>query len=192
MAKKAEIPVREKAVNAALELAAERGWTRTTLSDIAEKAGVPLHELHEHFDDRCDILAAWGRRIDHAALENAGRAEPGLSPRDRLFDLLMERFEVLNQNRDAATSILSSFRADPKQAVIGLPHLGRSMSWMLEAAGIGTGGIKGAVKVAGLTALYLKTLKTWMDDNSPDMGKTMAALDDNLGRAERWAERLEG
>ena len=64
------------------------------------------------------------------------------------------------------------------------------MSWMLEAAGIETAGIKGAVKVIGLTGIYLKTLRVWCDDESPDMGKTMAALDKNLGQAEEWAGRL--
>ncbi len=58
---------------------------------------------------------------------------------------------------------------------------------MLEAAGIDTGGYKGAIKIAGLTALYLKTLKTWREDDSEDMAKTMAELDKNLERSEQWA-----
>lgn len=190
MAKKStkSVPVKEKAVQAALALAAEKGWAQTGLNDIAKKAKVPLRELHEHFEDRADILAAYGRMIDRRVLENSGENEGDLSPRDRLFDILMERLDVLNDDRAGVCAILKSFCFDPKQAVIGLPHLGRSMSWMLEAAGIDTTGIRGAVRVAGLTGLYLKTLKVWMSDEDTDMGKTMAALDKNLGRAERWAE----
>lgn len=190
MAKKStkSVPVKEKAVQAALALAAEKGWAQTGLKDIAVKAKVPLRELHEHFEDRADILAAYGRMIDRRVLENSGENDGDLSPRDRLFDILMERLDVLNDDRAGVCAILKSFCFDPKQAVIGLPHLGRSMSWMLEAAGIDTTGIRGAVRVAGLTGLYLKTLKVWMSDEDADMGKTMAALDKNLGRAERWAE----
>jgi hypothetical protein len=102
----------------------------------------------------------------------------------------MERFEVLNEYRAALVSILDSFKTDPKQLVISCPHLGRSMSWMLEAAGVETDGLRGALKVAGLTALYIKTLHVWQDDESADMAKVMASLDKDLGRAERFANTL--
>ncbi|MCB9991058.1 MAG: TetR family transcriptional regulator [Rhodospirillales bacterium] len=187
MAKSTRKPVKEKALKAALELAASQGWASTSLADIAAHAKIPMTDLHDVFEDRFDILAAYGRMLDRRVLEAAGEPDPSLSPRDRLFDLLMERFDALNDDRDGVLSILNSLWCDPKQAVINLPHLGRSMSWMLEAAGIETSGIRGAIKIAGLTALYLKTLKTWSTDDSPDMGKTMAALDQSLGRAEQWA-----
>ena len=190
MAKKTAKTVKEKAVEAALSLAAQKGWEAVTLRDIARKIKIPLHELHDHFEDRYDIIAAWGRIIDKKVLAAAGTADAGTSPRDRLFDLLMERLDALNEHRDGARAILSSFKCDPKQAVIGLPHLCRSMSWMMDAAGMDTGGMKGVAKIAGLTAIYLKALWVWRDDDSPDMAKTMAALDQSLGHAEQWVEKV--
>ncbi len=71
-----------------------------------------------------------------------------------------------------------------------LPYLCRSMGWMLDAAGIETGGVKGTLKVAALTAIYLKTLYVWHRDDSADMAKTMATLDSALGHAEQWAEKI--
>lgn len=188
MSKKSAQNIREKAVKAALALAAAQGWLETSMADIAKKAKISMADMHDHFEDRFDILAAYGRIIDKKIMEAVGNPDPDLSPRDRLFDIMMERFDVLNEERDGVCAILRSFCFDPKQAVISLPHLGRSMSWMLEASGIETGGYKGAIKVMGLTGLYLKTLKTWKDDDSEDMAKTMAELDKNLGRAEKWAE----
>ncbi len=187
MAKRPAKTVKEKAVKAALTLAAKQGWVETSLADIAKQAKIPLHELHDHFEDRLDILSAYGRTIDKRVLETAGSPDPETPPRDALFDILMERFDVLNEDRAGVQSILKSFCQDPKQAIISLPHLGRSMSWMLDAAGIDTGGIKGALKVAGLTALYLKILRVWKSDDSEDMAKTMAELDKSLGHAEQWA-----
>ena len=99
----------------------------------------------------------------------------------------MERFDVIGDDHEAVVSILKSFRMDPKQAVISLPHLGRSMSWTLEAAGIETSGMKGAIRVAGLTGIYINVLRTWIEDDSEDLSKTMAALDRNLLRAEQFA-----
>ena len=138
MTKKNEIPVKQKAVEAALKLAEARGWQNISLSDIARDAEIDMAMMHDHFEDRFDVLAALGRMIDRKVLENITSDDHGLPERDRLFDIMMERFDVLNDYRGGLTSILSSFKTDPKQAVISLPHLGRSMSWMLEAAGIET------------------------------------------------------
>lgn len=177
-------------LDVALELAANQGWRTLTLSGIAEGAGLSLSALREHVEDKADILGLLGRRIDRRALDSAGAADLSVSARDRLFDILMERFDVLNEYRPAIVSILESFKCDPKQAVIACPHLARSMNWMLEAAGEDTQGIRGAMKVAGLTAVYIKTLRVWREDESPDLARTMAALDKDLSRAERLANTL--
>ena len=174
----------------ALELSSELGWAHVTLMGVADKAGVTLAQLHEHFDDKSDILVTLGRMIDARVLEAFDTLEADESPRDRLFDVMMERFDVLNDYRDGVLSILRSFRFDPKEAVISCPHLCRSMSWMLEASGADTNGFRGAAKIIGLTGIYLKVLKTWKDDESPDMGKTMAMLDKHLGQAESLANRF--
>lgn len=188
MAAKKKTDVREKIVLATLDLAAQKSWDKVTLPDIARKAKVKLADLHGVFEDKIDILAAFGRIIDRQVLENA--SDEG-SPRDRLFDLLMERFEALNEYRGGVISILESFKCDPKQMIIGAPHLCRSMSWMLEAAGESTTGIQGVLKVAGLTGLYLKAAHVWSKDESDDLAKVMASLDRDLARLEGLAERFK-
>ncbi len=172
-------------VEKAMELAAEQGWENVSLRDIAERSEIKLSELREHFDDKTDILAQLERMIDKRVLDGLPEEfdeETGMC--ERLFDILMDRFEALNEHREGIVAVLDSFKYDPKQALIGMPHLCRSMTWMLEAAGDKTDGLKGAIKVAGLSGLYLKVLKTWKDDDSPDLPKTMAALDKALNRAE--------
>lgn len=182
--------IRDQAVKAALFLAARDGWRHVTFQKIAEHADIGLVELHDYFDDRFDILAAYGKMIDRRMLSACGPVDPSLSPRDRLFDLVMERFDILNEDREGIIAILKDLRCEPRQAVISLPHLGRSMGWMADAAGIETSGWQGAVKIMGLVAVYLETIRHWMDDESPDMAKTMAALDKNLSRAEQVAGTL--
>lgn len=175
-------------VQAALDLAVEKGWAATTLRDIAARCDLSLPQLHDVVEDKVDILSLLGRVIDRRVLDEIDEPDPEISPRDRLFDILMERYDILNDYREGIIAILSSFQCDPKQAVISLPHLARSMTWMLEAAGMETGGIRGAIKVAGLTGVYLKVLHSWKSDDSPDLSKTMASLDKALGRAEYVAE----
>ncbi len=178
---------RMAAVDAALRLASGRDFVNVTLTDIADEAGITLGDMSEMFECREDIICAYERRVDKDVLESFSSSG---SERDQIFDILMERFDRLNQDRAAVVSILGSVRADPKQMVISLPHVGRSMAWMLEACGIETIGIKGALRVAGLSGIYLWTLRTWCEDDSEDMAKTMATLDKLLGRAESIAGTL--
>lgn len=180
--------LKQKIIDSSLALAVEQGWDYTTLRDVAEHAGISMADLYAQLEDKNDILVLIGRMIDRRTLEQASTEEEGLSsPRDRLFDLLMDRYDILNEYREGLCAILESFKYDPKQIIISMPHLCRSMSWMLEAAGIETSGVTGAVKVTGITGVYLKVLKVWIEDESEDLSKTMAALDKALERAERAA-----
>ena len=177
-------------IDAALKLSAAQGWSGLSLTEIASEAGLSISDIFDEVQDKTDILVLFGRQVDKRVLDAIGEADPALSARDQLFDILMERFEILNEYRAGLVPILESFRFDPKQAVISCPYLCRSMTWMLEAAGIETSGLRGALKVTGLTALYLKTLRVWRDDESTDLAMTMAALDKDLGRVEQFANTL--
>jgi hypothetical protein len=61
---------------------------------------------------------------------------------------------------------------------------------MLEAAGIPTHRLGGELRVKGLVAVWLWTIRAWRADDSEDLSTTMAALDTALQRAETAAERL--
>lgn len=179
---------RAKVVSAALELAAARGWQYVSMRDIARQCDLPMARLFDLFEDKTDILVALGRIIDREVLENLDDYDDNTTPRERLFDILMNRYEALFDRREGILAILEAFKCDPKQIVLGFPHLCRSMSWMLESAGVETDGVKGAVKVTALTALYTKILlQHWVKDEQADMPKTMAALDRALEKAEQAA-----
>ena len=181
---------RDQAIDAMLTLAVDMPFEMVGLKDIAAEAGLNLSELAGLFEDKAAILTAYGRRLDQRILEGAPNIANDMSPRDLLFDLLMDRFDQINQHRPALLSILGSFKFDPKEALFSLPHLGRSMAWMLEAAGVQTGGYKGALRVLGLTGVYLYALRVWKEDGSEDLAKTMAALDRALERTESWAQNF--
>lgn len=188
--KKTELDLKTQIVTAALKLSQEQGWNNVLLHDVAREVDLSLAELFDVVDDKTDILMLFGKMIDRRVLEAIRDCDASISSRDRLFDILMERYEILNDYRDGLVAILESFRFDPKQAVISCPYLCRSMTWMLEAAGEDTSGFRGAMRVAGLTGLYLKTLRVWKDDESADLAKVMAALDKDLGRVEQFANML--
>ena len=182
---------RDRIIDAALALAAEGRWSDVTLGAIASEAKLPLRTVYDEFGSRSEILAAFFRRIDAEVLsedeEGLGEEEP---PRDRLFDVLMRRFEALQPHRDAVATIYADSLCQPASALGSIPQLNRSMAWMLTAAGISAEGWGGLLRVQGLVTLWLATLRVWLRDESEDMARTMAALDRNLRRAEGLLQRM--
>ncbi|MEE8226604.1 MAG: TetR family transcriptional regulator, partial [Kiloniellales bacterium] len=66
----------------------------------------------------------------------------------------------------------------------GAPRFLHSMAWMVEAAGLSSAGLSGAVRTEGLALVYLNALRVWLADDTEDMAETMAALDWGLRQAE--------
>jgi AcrR family transcriptional regulator len=175
----------------ALTLAAERAWSRVGLGDIAAGADLTLAELHRHYRSKEAILAAFWREIDATVLAG-GPADSSESARERLFDMMMRRFDALKPHRAAVAGLVRALPGQPGTAVARACGLLNSMGWMLEAAGISAHGPLGLVRRNGLAVIYLATLRVWLEDTSEDMGRTMAALDRHLKRAEMWATPLAG
>lgn len=177
-------------IDAALRLAARDGWRATSLAAIAAEAGVGLAELYDAFENKAAILAGLIRQADRAVLATAEKASAD-SPRDRLFDVIMRRFDALQPYR-AGIAAIAAAAPDPLAGLQLLEPIGRSMRWMLEAAAIGSTGLAGRLRVAGLALIYTRAFRVWLADDSLDLGKTMAAVDRGLAQAERWASALPG
>lgn len=179
----------DRMIEAALALASERGWRTLSLADIAARAGVALVEAYRSCPDKIAILARMIGETDRAVLAQ-GAAAATDSPRDRMFEILMRRFDALQSRREGMVAILRDLASDPAALLCLSPRLERSMAWMLESAGISSSGCAGSIKAKGLTLVYLDALRVWMKDDNPDMARTMAALDKGLRRAEQVVRSL--
>jgi AcrR family transcriptional regulator len=178
---------RDKVVAAFLELLAERPFEEIGLSDIAARAGVSLAQLRDEFASTLAILAAHIKATDRAVLAADLSDMDEEPPRERLFDVLMRRLEVLAPHREAVRSLLRSARRNPPLAFALNGLATRSQQWMLTAAGIEASGPRGALSAQGLTVLFGSVLRTWVHDDDPGLARTMAALDRALARGQRVA-----
>jgi AcrR family transcriptional regulator len=174
-------------IAAALRLAAERPWAQVTLADIAEASGTTLLALKTEFASKGEILAAFTVAVDDQMLAQAPRRMAEQPARDALFEVIMGRFDVLAPYKTALRSIAGS--GVPEPALIR-PLLA-SQRWMLEAAGVGTGGLEGGFRIAGLATVYATVFRTWLADEDPGHARTMAALDRRLRRGERTLTRID-
>jgi AcrR family transcriptional regulator len=168
---------------------ATHGWRGLTMGRLAAESGVPLASLRDRFPSRLDPLILHGRRVDHAVLAGTAPGQGGAA-RDRLFDVLMRRLDAMQPNRAGILRFLRDMRRDPSLAALLGPQLSLSMRWMLDAAEIGGSACRRRAVALGLVGVWLATVRAWAEDESEDLGPTMAALDRALDRAEQIARTL--
>ncbi|WP_341894191.1 TetR/AcrR family transcriptional regulator [Ferrovibrio terrae] len=174
-----------------LDLVAAQGWRGVTLGRIAEASGLSLSTLYEQYGSKVDLLAAYARRIDAAMLTALGGPSPAPTDatgvKDRLFEVIMARFDALSPHKPAIRVLMRELPADPVALACFLHRgLRQGLDWVLAAAELDTGGLPGAVRRKLLGGIYLDTLRVWLKDDSTDLATTMAHLDKRLGQGLRW------
>jgi ubiquinone biosynthesis protein COQ9 len=180
-----------KIIDAALRLAANHGWSGLSLDQIANEAGVGLADFRKEFSTKAEILAAYTRSVDDAVLAKVTPADAATPARDRLFDVLMNRFELMAPHKPGLQRIAADMRRRPGEGLAQLGPAARSIYWMLAAAGIEAEGGRGALRVPGVMSIYARAFDTWLEDDDAGLARTMAVLDGRLRRAERFVQRLD-
>ena len=71
---------RERLVIAAVDLFAEQGYDATTVTQIAERAGVTKSTFFRHFPDKRELLAAGQETLSRLLAEGIAEAPAGASP----------------------------------------------------------------------------------------------------------------
>ncbi|WP_419758028.1 TetR family transcriptional regulator [Acidisoma sp.] len=174
-------------VTAVLAEAGLRGWRGTSLVEAVRDAGLDLARVRKRFPTKLTVLARFGTIADEAALSDV----PSVGAvKDRLFDMIMRRFDVHQAHRAGVLAVLDAAALDP---VLGL-FLGgmasRSMGWLLEGAGLSGSGLRGGLRAQGLLGVWLWSVRAWREDESADLSATMTALDKALDRAGQLAHYI--
>jgi len=199
MARKPKTPLgtdeeRARVVAVILAHAADGTWTSMTMDQIAEESGITRPRLMRHLPIKQAALALIAADVDYRVLLDT-EADPidlESEPKDRLFDLLMRRFDTSQDMRDGLVPLLKTSLRNPSAVPCILARATKSMRLMLELAGISVSGPLGLIRVKGLLFVYTQCVRVWLDDNSPDMSITMSALDRGLSRGEQVMQRCSG
>ena len=179
----------DRAIDAALALAAEEGWRAISLTSVADRAGLSMAELYAVLPSKDAILDAFARRIDRVTLSGVKLdATDAGTVRDRLFDVIMRNFDALEPHRPAVAALVADLPRTPLAALCQGVRMLRSVAWMAGAAGVDTRGPLGVLRVKAIAAAYLVVLRAWLADDSADKSRTMAALDRVLKNLEMLAQ----
>lgn len=90
---------KKRIISAALEVMGEKGYSHTTMEDIASHMGVSKGAIYQYFKTRDELLASFVRKMHEKNLETAKRSFPGKSPLEAwtiLFDQYMNLDDQYN------------------------------------------------------------------------------------------------
>lgn len=182
---------REKAIGALMALLSDHRFEDIGLAEIAGRAGLSLSQLRTEFGSPLAILRAHMKEVDRKVLDaDSGELEDA-PPRERLFDVLMRRIEALAPDKAAIRSLIASARRHPGLAMALNAMALQSQRWMLTAAGIGTSGPRGMLRMQGAALVFAQAVSVWAEDEGDGLDRAMAALDRGLASAERWSGFLD-
>ncbi|MEO1017336.1 MAG: hypothetical protein AAFY56_06550 [Pseudomonadota bacterium] len=182
---------RERLLITAIDVLAEKGSAGFDVREIARRTEFDLVLVLEEVGTVGATLRALARHLDHKMV-GSGSAwnEEGLSVRERLFELVMQRFDAMSPFKSGLERLTADRRSDPLPNLQTLCNLDRSAGWMLATAGVNVSGMGGGLRRAAMAQAYARVVRVWLRDSSPDLGPTMAELDKRLAELEDWASGL--
>lgn len=112
---------RERILEEAVKLFYERGFSGTTLDDIAGKLGVTKPFIYTHFRSKVELLEAICRpTIEMSLAAITGSAERGGSPSERLYNGVVDFTRVVLQRQ---ANIAVYFREEKNLSETGLADI---------------------------------------------------------------------
>ncbi|MEM8617103.1 MAG: hypothetical protein AAGF20_09230 [Pseudomonadota bacterium] len=183
----------ETLIPAALSLAETDGWNSLTVSAVVAEAKLTLKDVGGPLV-KDELSAAVDPYFDTAMAE--GSFDPDETARTRLFDVIMMRFEKMEDHRDG----LMAFMRWRDRSLAGLNLRVRARKatarWALTCVGLDRSGpLPTGLQVVGLGLVLARAERAWRQETSADLTRTMAALDAALLQAEErvtWLARRKG
>ncbi|MET9203132.1 helix-turn-helix domain-containing protein [Gordonia sp. NPDC003585] len=90
---------RSKILDAATEIASERGYEGTSINLVSKRCGLPASSIYWHFADKDDLIAAVIERSFGRWLSAWNMREDG-TPRDRVAEMAMQVAKALLESPD--------------------------------------------------------------------------------------------
>ncbi len=181
--------IRRDLARAALSLAATTPWRELTIVRLADAASRPVADFYGA--SLWEAVDCVEEAFDRAIADDLDALDPSQSVRDRLFDLIMRRFEAMESHRAAVMAMEQGVDRDPTLLASAHQRHVRCARWVLSLAGLEADGMTGQARAQGLGVIIGQARIAWRGDSAGDFAKTMASLDKNLRRAEemfgRWA-----
>jgi AcrR family transcriptional regulator len=173
-------------VDKALQIGQETGWENLRLIDIAIALDISLADIHQHFNQKDELVDAWFDRADRHLL--SVKAESGwlsLSPEQRIEQSLWRWLEVLTPYRRVTGQMLL-YKLEPGHIHLqigGILRISRTVQWLMEAADLKARHLHRIRQEIALSTVFVSTFVHWLNDSSVHQQRCRQSLKRKLAVA---------
>lgn len=150
---------------AALGLFRERGYDRTTASEIAACVGVTERTFFRYFPDKREVLFEGSAMLETALVSSIVDARSDLGPLDTLFHAFRSTLPMLEENRSFSKprhEVISSTPALYERELAKIDSLTGALSVALKARGVSDG--QAALAAGAGMAAFVHAVVAWLED----------------------------
>ena len=176
---------------AAMQLFRERGFDRTTVADIAARAGLTERTFFRYFADKREVLFSGSGMLQDFLVEKVAAAPAGTPPLDAVAGALAETASLFEQRRPFARqrqALITAHAELHERELIKFAALAAALGAALRKRGVPATSA-GLAAEAGMTIFKL-AFESWLADTKRrDLGHHVraahAALAGVVGAADR-------
>jgi AcrR family transcriptional regulator len=160
-----------------MALYAEQGYERTTVAEIADRAGVTARTFFRHYADKREVLFAGAQDLEKHMVDALAAAPPSASPMDAVTAALLAAADLFADRRDHARSRQAVIAATPElreRELIKLSSLAAAFTEALRRRGVAPG-VASLAAEAGV-AVFRVGFERWVaEPGDPDLAGIMRA-----------------
>ena len=178
-------------IKLAFKLIEEKGWNDFSLEKLAKEESIKIEDLIFFFKDETKLIESFSEMIDEQVIKEVDLNEFNQnSVKDNIFELIMIRFEMLSPYKKSLDILLKQLKYEPKTLKKLTKKIFNSLDLFLEISNAKSNYVFDFLKLNIMFIIYGHTFKIWLEDDSEDMGKTMAEVDKWLSEAEGYANKI--
>ncbi|SCD63392.1 transcriptional regulator, TetR family [Streptomyces sp. DfronAA-171] len=162
---------KERLARAALELYSEHGYERTTVAQIAARAGLTERTYFRHFPDKREVLFDGGHSLETTLTEAVAAAPEDASPRAALaagLDALGAGFRGLRARARTRQAVISAQQELQERELIKLASLTRALAEALRQRGVEE--TRANLLAEAGCGVFRTAFVRWVGDERPETG----------------------
>ena len=185
------IEIEKNYIKKGFNLINDIGWEEFSIEKLSIREKIPINELKIYFKCKYSIVDRFSKLIDKN-IESKLRIQDfeNSSKKDILFELMMMRFDEMDEFKSSLAKILDASKNKPLLISIITKNVMNTMDFFLELSNSYNNYAFDFLKKNFLFLIYSITFKTWLSDNTEELSKTMAELDRLLSAAENFQQKV--
>ncbi|WP_405014918.1 TetR family transcriptional regulator [Kitasatospora sp. NBC_01539] len=159
-----EPDARGRLERAALDLYVERGFERTSVAEIAERAGLTERTFFRHFADKREVLFAGSALLQEGMVDAATRAPGAATPMEAVSAALAAAAAVLQERAPLARrrqSVIDANAELQERELIKLARLAAALAGALRQRGVDE--VPASLAAEAGIAVFKIAFRRWVD-----------------------------